>query len=116
MNDNPPPPSRRPLRRLWIGLLFAIPLTGSSWLTPVTPYLTLEDESRYQFCFSADSRLLASADGVNKTLVWDTTTGRVIAERNGGAVWDFRFSPDGKCLVLQTARDGSRDAHILSFW
>jgi WD40 repeat protein len=53
--------------------------------------------------FSADGKLVAAFDGGNSIIFWDATSGREARRVPAGRLFQprcFRFSPDGKALIL----------------
>jgi WD40 repeat protein/tetratricopeptide (TPR) repeat protein len=62
--------------------------------------LPAADEVLLCLAFSADGRLLAAGDRDGRVLVWDSTTGRRLHDRDlTGPCWHLAFSPDGLRLA-----------------
>jgi WD40 repeat protein len=72
--------------------------------------------------FSADSRLLATADIRGSIRIWDTATGRQLRALSGhaGRVTGLAFSPDGRRLAsagrLGAARTPGREPALVKIW
>ena len=115
-----PAPSHLFRRLSLVVIVFGVALGLSSRFTPVepgAPCLTLEagPSAQFCFCFSSDSRSLASASLHGSISVWDTETGELIASSDPDSPTDVRFIPDGKVFDPRCCSDIFATDHFWDF-
>jgi WD40 repeat protein len=112
------------IRFAMVGLVWAnVHLVGIARAQPAAtrPELEVQTGHHHQVAhavFSADSRLLATADIRGSIKIWDTATGRQLRGLSGHAVrvFSLAFSPDGRRLASAGGSGSARAPVLVKIW